>query len=188
MTCDTCANWTVRRRRLYDNGSEIITYEAPAGKGHCEKLGIETPTEFHCAAYFEGDDHVVTERRDGAPWDHFEYRPCPDCNGRGSVPEADNTCCQRCMGTARVRFYEDGYVGEEATRLHPEEKKALEDKARLARRKALEAELAGLTDSEEAVCTDQGTMVLTDPSPIAGRSRALKERIVLQRPEDQGFL
>ena len=47
--------------------------------------------------------------------------PCPDCtdspgcqNGRG---------CHRCAGTGNVRFYDDGYIGEERTRLHPKEKK-----------------------------------------------------------------
>lgn len=120
MTCDTCANWTVRRRRVYDNGDEVVTYEAPPGKGHCAVLDIDRPPDFHCAAYAEGDDHVVTERVHGAPWEHYRYAPCPDCNGRGSI-EGAQICCQRCAGTARVRFYDDGYIGEEQTRRHPKE-------------------------------------------------------------------
>lgn len=166
MPCETCANWTVRRRRVYDNGDEVITYEAPQGKGHCDKLGIDTPPEFHCAAHAEGHDHVMTERIDGAPWEHFQYRPCPDCNGRGSI-EGAQTPCGRCVGTARVRFYDDGYIGEESTRLHPKEK--------------------------PQSCTalpQPGTTIIVDPSPIAGRNTSIKRQLIenTTRKEDQGFL
>lgn len=122
MGCDNCANWTVRRRRLYENGDEIITYDAPAGKGHCDALGIDTAPTFHCGAFAPGWEHLRTERITGKPWEHWKHGPCPDCGGRGSTPEMG--MCQRCYGTSRVRFYDDGYIGEEQTRIHPKEREA----------------------------------------------------------------
>lgn len=123
--CFNCGHWIICRKTVYSDGSEIITSpSSPDGKNECTALGIRTTPEFGCAAHSTGKDHVVVTHKDGTPWSNWEYRPCPDCGGRGSTPEIG--MCYRCYGTSRVRFYDDGYIGEERTRLHPKEREALQ--------------------------------------------------------------
>ncbi len=117
--CFNCVHWIMGKKTVYSDGSEIFTPTSAPGKGQCQALNIETPPEFGCNAHSLGEIHVTVTQKDGAPWQNFEYRPCPDCGGRGSTPEAG--MCYRCYGTSRVRFYDDGYIGEERTRLHPKE-------------------------------------------------------------------
>jgi predicted amidophosphoribosyltransferase len=45
--------------------------------------------------------------------------PCPNCTGKGNQGDG---ACDRCTGTGNVRYYEDGFVGEERSRMHPKEK------------------------------------------------------------------
>lgn len=122
MRCDGCAKWTVRRETLYEDQSRIVNYQAPEGKGHCEILNLDTAPAFGCAEFVDapGFAHVYVEQKSGAPWQHSRAGPCPDCSGRGS-PEG-GLGCHRCAGTGKVRHYDDGYVGEERTRLHPKER------------------------------------------------------------------
>lgn len=126
MTCDACKNWTVRRTTRYGDGTEVTTWQAPEGKGRCSILGIDTPKEFGCTAFdgypvgsitVQGIRHVEQSWKNGAPWQHHVTGPCPDCKGKGS----DAGPCNRCAGTGKVRYYDDGFIGEEQTRLHPKE-------------------------------------------------------------------
>ncbi len=121
--CEECEFWTVKRVNQYSTGEVIETWSAPSGKGHCDKLGIETLHDFGCnkfmaASKYSGmTDHVERTRKIGHPWQHFVMIPCPDCDGKG-----DGTRGHRCAGTGLVRLYDDGYIGDEQTRLHPKEK------------------------------------------------------------------
>ena len=119
MTCETCARWITAHRTIYDDGSEIRTFEAAAGKGRCELLGIETPVDFGCNGYAEGTEHIITTRKTGKPHEHWHMGPCPDCKSHGN---AGDGACHRCAGTGNVRYYDDGFIGEERTRLHPKER------------------------------------------------------------------
>jgi hypothetical protein len=117
-TCESCHHWTIKRETMYGDGAIIENWKAEDGKGACESLVIETAHDFGCNRYIEGGgDHVTTARKDGHPWQHFVMIPCPDCGGKG-----DGGRGHRCAGTGLVRLYDDGYVGDEQTRLHPNEK------------------------------------------------------------------
>ena len=117
-TCSGCRKWVLKRRRLYEDGTENVYFEAEAGKGHCEVLDAATKPEFGCYSFEQTDgDHVVTDHVVGMPWQDWTIGPCPDCGGKGST----DSVCHRCAGTGKVRFYADGYVGEERIRRHPKE-------------------------------------------------------------------
>lgn len=121
MRCDGCARWITGRNTVYDDGSTVDNFNAPDGKGFCEKLLIETVPDFGCTAFSEGTAHIVVSRKVGAPWQHWTMGPCPDCGGKGN---AGDSGCHRCTGTGKVRHYDDGHVGEERTRMHPKERAA----------------------------------------------------------------
>jgi hypothetical protein len=105
----------------YEDGSVVVNYESPPGKARCEVLGIETGTQFGCNSFEEGHDHIeIMATKTGSPWHHSHYEDCPDCKGRG-IPQESEGSCARCCGTGHVLFYDDGYVGEERTRRHPNE-------------------------------------------------------------------
>lgn len=118
MTCKNCQHWIIARKTIYEDGSEIVNSQSPEGKGDCLYLEIETSADFGCNAFAVGDVHVEIIRKPGAPWMHHRDGPCPECSGRGSNEGA----CGRCCGTGKVRYYDDGYIGEERTREHPKEK------------------------------------------------------------------
>lgn len=136
MRCDGCNNWTVRRVTRYGDGSEVVNWKAPDGKGRCSVLDLDTLAEFGCTSFEPlavsavtvvngvpmAPPHVVSNWKNGAPWMHSVNGPCPECKGRGS----DSGVCHRCAGTGHVRYYDDGFIGEEQTRLHPEELKTAE--------------------------------------------------------------
>jgi hypothetical protein len=120
IKCENCDNWTTRKTRVYDDGTEITDFEAEDGKGQCCVINAQTAFDFYCAKFMSATgDHVERQLITGAPWQNFKMIPCPDCNGRGSG--INGGVCQRCMGTANVRQYDDGYIGEEKTRRHPNE-------------------------------------------------------------------
>lgn len=121
MSCERCAHWIVASVTKYGDGTVIENSRCPDGKGKCDTLTIETPAGFHCSSFLEGDDHVVTQFKSGAPWQNFSMGHCPDCRGNGSHNVELRPACNRCAGTAQVRYYDDGFVGEERTRLHPKE-------------------------------------------------------------------
>lgn len=118
--CDGCANWITVIKTLYESGDEIVHLETAAGTGRCTPLAINTVKDFGCTKFIAGREHVQTlERKSGAPWQHSYAGPCPDCVGKGNSGDGG---CSRCAGTGKVRHYDDGFVGEERTRLHPKER------------------------------------------------------------------
>lgn len=119
MRCADCENWLLEHRTVYGDRSLIIKALAAEGKGHCLILKQDTTPEFGCTHFRPGDTHHTEVRKDGAPWQNFDMVACPDCRGAGCTVQGP--ACHRCAGTGKVRSYDDGYVGEEQTRLHPEE-------------------------------------------------------------------
>jgi hypothetical protein len=120
--CDGCLKWTVARQTLYADGSKVDTFRAPEGKGHCEALDIDTTPDFGCTKHEaapEGFAHVYVSQKGGAPWQHWTMIACPDCSGAGSSNDRPD---DRCAGTGKVRRYDDGFIGDERTRMHPKER------------------------------------------------------------------
>lgn len=119
--CVFCRHWIVKRRRLYADGSEVVLFEAPRGRGRCQMLAQETDPNFGCRSFEAAPEggHVATELIEGAPWQHWKMGACPDCGGRGSGVAGG--ACRRCAGIGQVRHYDDGHIGEERTRRHPKE-------------------------------------------------------------------
>jgi len=121
MRCDGCKNWTLASQTIYEDGSRIETFRAPEGRGHCEVLKIDTTPDFGCTKHDPAQDgfsHVFVSQKGGAPWQHWTMIPCPDCGGAGSSNDRPD---DRCVGTGKVRLYDDGFVGDERTRRHPKE-------------------------------------------------------------------
>lgn len=120
MKCLDCAQWIIYRKTRYGDGSEVITFQAPDGKGHCSHLNIVTEPNFGCTYFLQqlNNDHVVWSKKDGAPWAHWVMGDCPDCQAKGSN---NDSACHRCAGTSKVRYYDDGFVGDERTRKHSQE-------------------------------------------------------------------
>lgn len=122
MKCSDCRLWLTKRVTDYEDGSRVINFESPDGQGQCEVLNINTVADFGCNRFEEGHDHIeVMGKKSGSPWHHSHYEACPDCKGTGLI---DDGACRRCARTGRVLFYDDGYIGEEQTRRHPNEVKA----------------------------------------------------------------
>ena len=118
--CGNCRKWLCQRVTDYEDGSRIINFQSPPGKGLCEVLGIETGEAFGCKQFEEGHEHTeVMGRKSGSPWHHSRRDTCPDCKGVGLL-EGD-VACVRCARTGTVLYYDDGYIGEEQTRRHPNE-------------------------------------------------------------------
>lgn len=133
-TCSSCERWLTTRKTIYDDGSEVVNFHAADGKGLCGHLGLEMPAAFGCILYgLRSGMPVEISRKDGAPWQHSASGPCPDCSGKGNpnagaAPEENEVSsrsCHRCAGTGMVRHYDDGYIGEERTRLHPKEREMM---------------------------------------------------------------
>lgn len=119
--CKTCQLWIKERCRKYDDGTRVTTFTASPRRGFCEVLERETSGDFGCRSYQPGAnfDHIAVEKIAGAPWQNFTMGDCPECKGRGSGVEGG--VCWRCVGTGKVRFYDDGFVGDERHRRHPNE-------------------------------------------------------------------
>lgn len=128
MRCADCENWKTREITKYADGSEIVNWLVPEGKGRCSILIMETAAEFGCTSFVEElagqmiNPHVIRNWKNGAPWQHCVAGPCPECQGK---PGANGGVCSRCAGTGKVRYYDDGYIGEEQTRLHPKERETI---------------------------------------------------------------
>lgn len=119
--CTNCKFWTTRNVTQYTDGSVVVNFESPDGRGVCSVLGQLTDHDFGCNKFVTGTEHeFVSEVKEGAPWQHSHAGPCPDCSGAGSS-EGVGAGCRRCVGTGKVRHYDDGHVGEERTRKHPME-------------------------------------------------------------------
>lgn len=130
MNCANCRLWLTQRVTDYEDGSRIINFQASDGKGLCERLGIETDSDFGCNKFSEGDAHIeIMGKKTGSPWHHSHWGPCPEChgtvdaNGQWTSHSANGGMCRRCAATGRVLYYDDGYIGEEQTRRHPNELK-----------------------------------------------------------------
>lgn len=120
MTCANCTHWLTKEITTYSDGSEVVHFQAADGMGRCGALGIDTLASFSCASFSEGITHVIVrDHKRGSPWQFWRMDACPDCTGRGNQGEGS---CHRCAGTGKVRHYDDGYVGEERTRMHPKER------------------------------------------------------------------
>jgi hypothetical protein len=121
MRCDGCSSWHTLRKTVYKDGSEVVNWQAPdANTGKCVVLGLDTSADFGCAKFSPGTTHVIIDKKFGTPWQHWRMIECPECKGHPG-DHGGGRC--RCAGTGLVRRYDDGYVGEEHTRLHPEERK-----------------------------------------------------------------
>lgn len=117
--CSDCLKWLCQRVTDYEDGSRIINYQSPPGKGLCEVLGVETAETFGCNKFERGAEHIeIMGRKSGSPWHHSRRDTCPDCQGIGIIGEET---CRRCARTGTVLHYDDGYIGEEQTRRHPNE-------------------------------------------------------------------
>lgn len=123
QSCSTCALWKLGRRTIYDDGSVAESEKPPEGKGRCTVIDADTPAAFGCNSHVPAEggpnDHFVIETKDGAPWQHWRMISCPDCAGNGSFNDRPD---DRCVGTGKVRLYDDGYIGDERTRTHPRER------------------------------------------------------------------
>jgi hypothetical protein len=121
MPCDDCKFWLCQKVTDYEDGTRIVNHQSAEGRGLCENLGIETDAMFWCAKWDEGRDHVaIAARKSGSPWHHSVWGKCPDC--KATPGWVGGGICGRCAGTAKVLHYDDGYIGEEQTRMHPNEK------------------------------------------------------------------
>lgn len=128
MSCATCSFWVRGKRTVYVGNGQIIDSMLPKPK--CSQLQVETPEDFACIRFEEGQDkQVELLSKTGEPWQHWYYGPCPGCQGVGSSPGfvgpdgvgGGGGSCHRCAGTSKVRYYDDGYIGEEQHRVHPME-------------------------------------------------------------------
>jgi hypothetical protein len=121
-TCEGCQHWQTGKVVRYASGDEIKLSASPPGKGECAKLGITTEKTFGCNRFDEAQgDRTDITFKPGAPWQHWTMIKCPHCAGRGSGLGERGTGCYHCVGTGKVRKYDDGFVGEERTRKHPKE-------------------------------------------------------------------
>jgi hypothetical protein len=118
--CKDCRLWLTMRVTDYEDGTRIANLQSPEGKGHCEVLKIETDSEFGCNRYEEGHEHIeIMAKKTGSPWHHSHRDACPECKKTPGM--VDTSVCGRCCGTGQVLHYDDGFVGEEKTRRHPNE-------------------------------------------------------------------
>lgn len=157
MNCGGCKLWVTKRFRVYDDGQEIAFFQASPGKGFCEYLANETSPDFGCLKFEAGQDHVEIIHISGLAWQHFKMGPCPDC-------AVDAAGCYRCAGTKLVRYYDDGYVGEERTRLHPIEAERLKAADMEERRRKAQAIIDGIPLPEVV----DGTKLAPVEKDIAG--------------------
>lgn len=149
-SCSNCAKWVRERHRHYSDGAEHSYYVAPEGKGHCEALNFDTTPDFGCNKYEaapDGCSHIWVDFIEGAPWEHWVFISCPDCNGVGS---ANDRACRRCSGTAKVRRYDDGYVAD-ATWDHPLEKERKKTQKQPPDPGLVGTTLKPLADSKEGI-------------------------------------
>ena len=120
MTCSTCSKWFVRKETHYGNGEVIINWQDPP-RGRCRALDFITTATFECNQYEVGVPIVEVIHKDGEPWHHWVIGPCPKCNGNGVTDNASPRVDDQCCGTGKVRYYDDGFIGENRTYRHPKE-------------------------------------------------------------------
>src|SRR5215475_15982057 len=139
MICRSCKYWLIRDQKVYDNDEIIIKWKAPESQGKCTILKVLTEWDFGCKKHEEGGPLVTSEHKSGEPWQHSIKGPCPDCKEpQCGFPECTWQHCPgpdkcignpalreghagRCMGTGKVNYYDDGFIGENRTCKHPKE-------------------------------------------------------------------
>jgi len=120
LTCSTCSKWFIRKETHYGNGEIVVNRAIAEGCGECKVLNVVTNPAFECNQYQFGTPIIEVARKEGAPWHHAVHGPCPDCKGRGLTDNEKRD--DRCCGTGTVLYYDDGYIGENRTKMHPKEK------------------------------------------------------------------
>lgn len=139
--CRVCKSWLLRRENHYENGEVIVKWKGPDGKGKCGVLDVLTAPNFGCIAFEKGGPLIKIRNKTGEPWHHKHYGPCPDCKRpecgypdcswvhcpgmdkcQGSPARASGGYDDRCVGTGLVYYYDDGFIGENRTKMHPKEK------------------------------------------------------------------
>lgn len=120
MQCSSCRHWITRRYTQYGDGSVLENWAAPVGSGDCDILNQTTTPDFGCIRYEAGGHEQVTHKT-GAPWQNWQFGPCPECKGVGCHMVELRPACRRCAGLGQVRHYDDGYIAD-ATWDHPKEK------------------------------------------------------------------
>jgi hypothetical protein len=119
MQCSDCRKWLTQRVTDYEDGSRVVNFQAPDGKGQCEVLKIDTPAAFGCNQFEAGHDHIeIIGKKTGSPWHHSRRIACPNCAGSGVI---GMDSCDKCQRGGFVSIYDDGYIAEEKTRRHPNE-------------------------------------------------------------------
>jgi len=148
MHCKDCQHWFRGTSRQYKNNARIFLPSAEEGKAVCRSGGAidgqVVPSTFGCVDFnpCEGEfDQIDFLKYDQEPWQVWEMIPCPDCRGEGS---SNDSACHRCAGTANVRKYADGFIGDERTREHPVEKEIRLEKQRQDLMARMRAELEEL--------------------------------------------
>ena len=74
MRCADCKIWKTGEITKYADGSEIVNWQAPDGKGRCSVINIQTGAEFGCTSFVEElsgrviNPHVIRNWKNGAPW------------------------------------------------------------------------------------------------------------------------
>jgi hypothetical protein len=135
MECSTCGFWLVLCQTEYSCGDVVVNWRPPDGHGKCTGplKGALTIADFGCNKYKDGGPIHESANKDGAPWHHKKPGPCPDCKtcaypecGKADCPGPEKclgTGCGRCVCTGTVLYYDDGFVGENRTKMHPMEAK-----------------------------------------------------------------
>ena len=121
LRCSTCAKWLLRKETSYGNGETIVNWSDPDGKGQCSFLNINTVPDFGCNQYEVGGPIIEKHFKEGEPWHYWRLDKCPECHGLGTggpSGRVDNRCC----GTGLVMYFDDGYIGDNMTKMHPKEK------------------------------------------------------------------
>jgi len=121
LNCASCGHWLVRVEIKYGNGDTIIKWSDPQGRGKCTGPLADTITapDFGCIKYEAGEPIVQSSFKEGNPWNYWTPGPCPDCGGRGMAGDGVD---DRCCGTGQVRYYDDGFIGDNRSKMHPKEK------------------------------------------------------------------
>jgi hypothetical protein len=123
MRCDGCTHWAISQKTVYGDGSEIENWAKPSGMGYCASLKHDTEADFGCNRFIAHPsyDHVHIVYKEGAPWQNWQFGPCPDCKGVGCHMVELRPACGHCAGLGKVRYYDDGYIADKSWD-HPKEK------------------------------------------------------------------
>jgi len=152
MECKSCKHWLCKVESHYKDGDteEVLVRWDGGQKGMCQfgpLKGKMTEPDFGCNRYEVGGPAANITYKEGASWTHKRQGPCPDCRSAectfptcellGNCRGMENCIAQRianegpggrCVGTGKVFYYDDGFIGENKYKVHPKEKVKLPDK------------------------------------------------------------